>query len=766
MDIPSSMIHHYDGILPEDKVFSKKENMMIVHKMQEQNPNIFTEHGCFDGRKNLYSPVRYPIGDEAQFRVNDPIRPARWQVRIKWVAIINPLSAVRYIEGKKASHEESSLMTVNACNVAVQMRPMQYGLVRPIIGNMVVNIDIASAAFYKSGSLIKLCMEYLGQSPDADPVPFLSGHHVNPRARRDLLKFMRNLHVRRTPAYGQHTWTIKDISENGADAFSVESGGVTTSLQREAYIRQETGYRLRYPTLVCVQLSKTSWAPLECCEVAPGQFYRKTLAPDQTQHMVKFNTLRPDVRLQSIRNGLQVLGYGNSTYLQDLGIIVDPNPISINGRILPAPTLIYGQYVTLQPFNGRWNMKNKVLYKTAKISGCAVINYDRRFGPAQEAHLKVSLFNVTQMLGIQGMPPDPPVLRKDATGTAYWNHIKEVGMLHKLVKGTLPNLIIVVLPDLGEDIYIRIKNAGDIKIGVATQCLRAAKCGKGNEQYFANVCLKINAKLGGINVIPQPRTVRFLAAIPTIVIGAEVEYQGLRSKTRPSYSAVVGSVDSDASKYVAISRAQPCRREMIDDLADMIAHVIKKYMQYGKEVERRANLAPQRILLYRGRLPEGLFQECKNFEVVQILKAKDHHLRFFPSPGGKSDKSGNVPAGLVVDRGITSPVDSQGTSRSAHYSVLVDQNNFMPDDLQTISFALCHISARSTCSISIVPPLLYANIVTAKAKHHYDPDGAFIVPESDSEPQTASPSAADELEPFRHAFQPVHPNSGQVMYFV
>lgn len=143
---------------------------------------------------------------------------------------------------------------------------------------------------------------------------------------------------------------------------------------------------------------------------------------------------------------------------------------------------MYGQNATFQPRDGRWNMMNKRLYKPAEISGCAVIIYDRRFGPAQEARLKVGLFNVTQMLGIQGMPPDPPVLRKDATGSAYWNvsesrrfnisahcslddvgrpiilqHIREVGMLHKLVKGNLPNLILVVLPDLAEDIYIRIK---------------------------------------------------------------------------------------------------------------------------------------------------------------------------------------------------------------------------------------------------------------------------------------------------------------------
>lgn len=79
-----------------------------------------------------------------------------------------------------------------------------------------------------------------------------------------------------------------------------------------------------------------------------------------------------------------------------------------------------GQNVTFQPRDGRWNMKNKTLYRPAKILGCAITIYDQRFGPTHEQHLKESLFNVAQTLGIRSMPPDPPVLRKNATGSAYW----------------------------------------------------------------------------------------------------------------------------------------------------------------------------------------------------------------------------------------------------------------------------------------------------------------------------------------------------------
>ncbi|KAG8937958.1 hypothetical protein FRC00_008304 [Tulasnella sp. 408] len=254
-------------------------------------------------------------------------------------------------------------------------------------------------------------------------------------------------------------------------------------------------------------------------------------------------------------------------------------------------------------------MRDKALYKPVKITGCAIIVYDRRFTDRQLDHVKSSLYKITQVLGIQGMPPNAPVLRKDGTGTMYANHLRDAAMLWKAIGGNMPNLLIVILPDMGDDIYTRIKNAGDIKIGVATQCMRGFKCGpgKGNDQYYANVCLKINAKLGGINVIPKPDTVRFLTdrAIPTIVIGADVHHPGPGITNRPSYAAIAGSIDSDASRYVAISKAQDTRQEMIQDLSEMISHIIKKYMLYRREQENNPNPAPRRILFYRDGISEG-----------------------------------------------------------------------------------------------------------------------------------------------------------------
>ncbi|KAJ7333265.1 hypothetical protein DFH08DRAFT_966100 [Mycena albidolilacea] len=54
------------------------------------------------------------------------------------------------------------------------------------------------------------------------------------------------------------------------------------------------------------------------------------------------------------------------------------------------------------------------------------------------------------------------------------------------------------------------------------------------------------------------------------------------------------------------------------------------------------------------------------------------------------------------------------------------ENNFSADALQSLSFALFHVYARSTRSVSTPAPVYYADIVCSRTKNYYDPQGTFI----------------------------------------
>ncbi len=52
--------------------------------------------------------------------------------------------------------------------------------------------------------------------------------------------------------------------------------------------------------------------------------------------------------------------------------------------------------------------------------------------------------------------------------------------------------------------------------------------------------------------------------------GADVIHPAPGSEGRPSFTSLVGSVDSNAAKYVADTRVQAGRTEMIEDLQAMV----------------------------------------------------------------------------------------------------------------------------------------------------------------------------------------------------
>ena len=149
--------------------------------------------------------------------------------------------------------------------------------------------------------------------------------------------------------------------------------------------------------------------------------------------------------------------------------------------------------------------------------------------------------------------------------------------------------------------------------------------------------------------------------------------------------------------------------------------MITKFIDYRKNFEKKqTNQAPKRIVFYRDGVSEGQFKQvlekelpliqgwsgmlsanvyrlliqdssgaCKELgispTITIIIVGKRHHVRFFPAPN-VADRSGNCPAGTVVDRDVVHPTEFDfylqshggllGTSRPAHYSVLYDENKF------------------------------------------------------------------------------------------
>jgi len=439
---------------------------------------------------------------------------------------------------------------------------------------------------------------------------------------------------------------------------------------------------------------------------------------------------------------------------------------------------------------------DKRFYKPQPINRwvIAVFESQTRFPPPAVNEMMKGLVNGCQEVG---MAMAPTTMIKYFNGQAsIRDQLRSLGAECIAKHQHPPNLYVVILPEGSNDIYTAVKHFGDVEMGIPTQCLKSLKCMRAKPQYFANVSLKINVKLGGINTVPEPSSVTVLTdpAYPTLVMGADVIHPSPGSIGRPSFTALVGNIDSDTARYVADSRVQTSRQEMIQDLEVMSKHILGFYMRYrdGVEGKKGASAAPKRIILYRDGVSEGQFKQVLDQELPLLKKAcsdlridpkitiivvgKRHHVRFFPQNERDADKSGNCPAGTVVDREVAHPTEFDfylqshggllGTSRPAHYSVLYDETGFNADSLQSLSFALCHVYARSTRSVSIPAPVYYADIVCSRAKNHYDPQGQWdLAGEYENDSSMDAAQAKTSLDRFQQAFRPLHANQKSLMYF-
>jgi eukaryotic translation initiation factor 2C len=231
---------------------------------------------------------------------------------------------------------------------------------------------------------------------------------------------------------------------------------------------------------------------------------------------------------------------------------------------------------------------------------------------------------------------------------------------------TRPQILLCILPNTGVSLYAEIKRVADTVVGVATQCIQGKHLQAPKTQYCANVCLKMNVKLGGMNSYLSTSELPFISEKPTIVFGADVTHPAVGSASHQSIAALVGSLDAQCSRYSAAIRTQSGRVEWIQDLSGMVAELLKTFYQ-------TCGIKPESILMYRDAVSESQFYQVSQRELKSIKEAcqslemgyhpkityiavqKRHHARFFPIKKEDADKSGNVVPGTVVESHITHP---------------------------------------------------------------------------------------------------------------
>ncbi|KAF9950945.1 eukaryotic translation initiation factor 2C, 2 [Mortierella alpina] len=808
--LPNINVHHYDVTITPDvpPIVNRRifEHMLVVHGKSD----LESSRPVFDGRKNIFSPRKFPF-DSRTFDIilpEDEVpkgvvarRPPRvFKVKIKAAAEINLEELHRFLVGK-AAMSSNCLTAIMALDILIRHKPAMlyssvgrsfftpegaqalyggvevwngfYQSARPTMGKMMINLDVAATAYYQSGSLLELAVKMLDRRNVDD---FRRG--FTDRDRSKLEKSLRGLLIKVTHrSEVKRRFKIVKLTPTPANKTMFMKEDSQTDVA--TYFHETYGRKLAYPFMPCVVTGRDVFLPMEICFVIPGQRHLKKLNEKQTADMIKFTCQPPHVRANKIKDGLKILSYQDNEYLQDFGVKVATEMAMVNARVLPTPNISYhpsSRMANFVPRDGAWNLKDKKVATGATLGSWGVVVF------AQERELPLTLVQgfIRELIvtcidtGMNIPNKQPPILYANPHADIEGS-LKAAWLRAGNAVKSQPQLLVCILPNTGVPLYAEIKRVSDTVIGIPTQCVQMSHTRMPKKQYCANVCLKMNVKLGGMNSFIPPAQTPFLTQKPTILFGADVSHPSPGDTSRPSIASLVGSMDAKAARYAATVRVQTARTETIADLGGMVVELLKTFFQ-------TCGQKPERILFYRDGVSEGQFAEVLRSEVASVRAAcrsldanykpaitfvvvqKRHHARFFPTRREEADRIGNCQAGTVVDSDIVHPFEFdfylqshaglQGTSRPTHYHVLYDENKFTSDLLQDFTYKLCHLYARCTRTVSMVPPAYYAHLVAARARFHSRG-------ERWSDTESSESTAADES-----TYLAVKPELLRVMYFM
>ncbi|KAJ2778729.1 hypothetical protein GGI15_004092 [Coemansia interrupta] len=782
---PEGYVYQYDiEIEPKEGHFTRLPPPYMTRAIYKQGMGTYCQSRLrgvpmvYDARKIAYAPKPVCEADET-LRLNvaydEDGRANDFVIQIRQAAVINTNILTDFLRGNTATEISDIQPILNAFDLAIgsvihremvgfgrsffsrnQSTNTSGGLelwrgfsfsFRPGIDHLYLNVNTAVTAMYTTGGLLDSILRLL----NVRDINELRGP-MNPNQVHQIGCFLRGLtmYMRHRGIQERRKVIAKGLTRVALDRESFEWSDPSNHNARPEnitiadYFRRRYNVTLRYPFLPGLIGRKNSVFPIELCEISENQRYKGKLDDRQTSDIIRYGCQRPNHNMYRIMDVLHSLNPGQETTVNVFGIQMPSELTRVDVRILPAPTVVYHDRSVrpwIIPENGAWNMRDKCVWNAGMPLlhwGVLILVNSRTVPHAMTQDFITTLVNVCNRTGYRVDNPRPPIMYANPNANIRTVMNRLCQLFQSLLNEHL-QLMLVVLPSTNKQVYQTVKNYAYTTLGIQTQCMQAKYMDEPTNDYFANMCLKINVKLGGTNHTLQESDMKnMLLGKPTMFLGCDVTHPGPDRRGEPSIASVVGSMDLMGTRYAATLIQLPSRQELVSKLIETVVRHLKLFY-------KKTRTKPQRIIFYRDGVSESRFAQVRDRELLDIKRActfldstyrpqitfmtvvKRHNTRFFPI-GRDGDRTGNCVPGTVVDRTITMPgfqdfylfshAAIQGTSRPTHYYVLHDDTGFTVDQIQRLSYHLCYTYAICTRSVSLVPPVYYAHRVADRARCH------------------------------------------------
>jgi eukaryotic translation initiation factor 2C len=427
---------------------------------------------------------------------------------------------------------------------------------------MMVNINVCMTAFIETKNMAQAIMDFQRGSRGAVP-------------RLQEMFGKSGLRVKtRHLGHRKGVWAIGQKTANQERFSCEELGGVVSVAEYFSRSESAATYRgrgvdnsslehpnmpLQYPDLPVINLGnakKAVWVPAELCDIVKGLPFRGRLNDMQTSNMLRAALRTPRENSDLIRGDgfakLAITPGSPHETLKNFGITIDQQMAVVPARILPPPGLSYGKNARPRVADGSWNLNEVQFHKGGAIGRLTVMIVREQGRPhpwqgpddqgmwdfvkAFASRCRTAGMSLSaDRPNIVPTPPLPPGSPNDPSRSAALNIIR--AKMTELANLTpRPTFILVILTNRDNYIYPGLKRIGDVELGIHSVCMQLDKAlGRGDprkqDQYFSNVALKINTKLGGINHKLDAKDLKWLQEKRTMVIGADVTHRTSHSLT-------------------------------------------------------------------------------------------------------------------------------------------------------------------------------------------------------------------------------------------
>ncbi|KNA04356.1 hypothetical protein SOVF_200490, partial [Spinacia oleracea] len=785
-----SVIRHYDiEVKPEvaspsgRPVKVTKTNLsLVMEKLFSDNSDFPLEMTAFDGEKNIFSAVELPTGT---FTVElSPEEDVRCHTYKFSVTLVNELKLHKLKDYLTGNLLQLPREVLQGMDVVMKENPRRHMV---SIGKSFHSIDpkqsplyyglVASEGFQHSlkptSQGLALCLDYsvLAVRKRIPVIHFLREHieltvfnsDSFRRRWKDIEHALIGLKVTVTHRRTKQKYVVSGLTDrNACDiSFTVEDPNSQLpprSVRLLDYFREKyPGIEIKYEDIPCLSLGKgrmANYVPLELCVLVEGQrLHKEELDRDSALLLKNMSLAHPGDRKTKICGMLQQdHGPSGGEISKNFGIDVTMNMTRVRGRVMEPPKLKLRSSpdkvnaINVDKDSCQWNLVNKLVVEGTTLKHWAVLDlssFERRPADRLNKDFIPKLVARCNKLGLQ---MDYPLFTEQARMSVLASAESLTPVLEKVQrqawKACQNNLQLLLCVMSSKDAgYMYIKWVSETKIGLVTQCCLSKMANKGQDQYLANLGMKINAKLGGSNAELYNQLPLFNEdAGHVMLIGADVNHPRPRDYLSPSIAAVVASMNwPAANKYIPRISPQGHCVEQIENFGHICLELIECY-------EKMNGVKPHKLVIFRDGVSEGQFDMVLNTELLGLKKVfqaidyrptitlivaqKRHQTRLFPETQRDGGRNGNIPPGTVVDTTIVHPSEydfylcshygSIGTSKPTHYHVLWDEHNFSSDSVQKFIYDLCFTFARCCKPVSLAPPVYYADLLAYRGRLHYD----------------------------------------------